>query len=587
MQTHKVNKSRSFKKDRWAWFIFLTVTILGGTSSWLSYHRRVLAPAKTYAAVQAPFSLAVLEFGRVTLNSDGVHFTAAQVEADLSLLRKQGYTPVTLAEVSDAYAKGKALPERSLLVTFDGGYLGTYECMHPVLSRLKFPAVMFLETAAQARRDAVFLFWDRLQVMLDSGIWEVGVHGNLGLPAPAAGIDPGQACFEHSRTMLETNLHGAHVQAYANLAGRTPAIDPKAPYTGPVARLAFRTDIFGVNGPQEDPLRLNRLRVQPEWTPAQLLARLDSALQAPVADGTPLEALAKWIPDQKGDLHGPNGIVLEGMRRHDVWLSGSRWLTDWELNTRMKIEAGEFWIVQEMAYGDRHWRFGGKQQMYYFQDRMPGSAPTTLNRMPQTASIYGWHDFRVIRRGPGLWVECDGKPLNQLPFQLPGGWTGNIGIIGAPVAGWGKMEVQDARVKAIPYRVLQVSADPPPAEVQSLTQQVATTAALSPKWQLRQNGQLLSRTLNHDLFEMLARRYAWDILPEVELQASDTPQSDEWLKPLAQEAKRSGWNGLTLNLHNLDEKGQAAWMAAAPSLLQELKSLGMRVVMTPRSGDGK
>ena len=73
-----------------------------------------------------------------------------------------------------------------MLVSFDEGYLATYESADPVLRELRWPAVMFLRTDRQENRDVSFLFWDRLRRMSQSGLWEIA----SGDPAKQDARDP-------------------------------------------------------------------------------------------------------------------------------------------------------------------------------------------------------------------------------------------------------------------------------------------------------------------------------------------------------------------------------------------------------------
>jgi peptidoglycan/xylan/chitin deacetylase (PgdA/CDA1 family) len=564
--------SRSFQRDRWAWLLFLTLSIGGGGLSWLWFHRRVL-PIPAPATIAAkPFKLAVLEYGRILPKPDGNGLEAQRVEAQIILLRAHGFTPVSATQVVAAYQSGRALPERSVLLTFDGGYLCTYFAMHPVLERLKCPAVMLVETGCQARRDPAFVYWDRLQLMVDSGLWEIGTHGQIGSSAS------GQESFASSRSAIETHIRHAHVSIYSNLSQRTPPLAVAPSQAGPA--LAFQTDLFGINAPSDDPLHLKRVAVDSGWSAEKLVQRLEWAVAAPAQVGTTADELARWIPSGKEPI--PSGTtILEGKRRSEVWLSGSRWANDWVLEARIRPVSGEFWFVQEESFGGRHWRFGGKQDTLYFQDRQPQAPPVTLVRMPRAALVYGWHDYRIIRRGAGLWVECDGKPLSEFPFVLPFSQTGNIGIVAAPDGASCRLEIAEARLKPIPYSVMAVNPDPSAAEIETLKRSAQTVAALSPQWAVRRDGRQELKPVNQDLFQMLRRKYAWDILPEIKLEGHEDPASTAWLMDLTKRASEVGWNGIRLDLSALSQADQLAWSNHASRLASELRKQNLRLAITP------
>jgi len=54
---------------------------------------------------------------------------------------------VSLAEFAEHFANGRALPPRSVVLTFDDGYTDFFHEAAPVLRRLSFPATVFLPTA--------------------------------------------------------------------------------------------------------------------------------------------------------------------------------------------------------------------------------------------------------------------------------------------------------------------------------------------------------------------------------------------------------------------------------------------------------
>nr|WP_320131238.1 polysaccharide deacetylase family protein [uncultured Holophaga sp.] len=582
------NKSRSFRADRWSWFIFLTLLFVGGPATYAWFHRRVRRETSVTHPIQTPFRLAILEYGRLAPPGKQPAISGAQLEQQLRLLRSRGFTPVSASQVAEAYAHGGFLPPRSILLTFDGGYLSSYEEAHPVLARLQWPALMMLDTGRQEHRDPNFLYWDRLQLMLDSGIWELGTHGHRPLAkngSPLAPLATGEAAFSVSREIIESQLRKASVFAFAHLASLAPDLQALASPASPGRpTLAFRTDLFGVNGPDDPPLHLNRLEVEPNWSAGTLLERVEQAMAAPAPAHTSTRAAwDHWIPDAKAGralpAQVPAGLLLEGRQRSDVWLAGSRWASGWVMQTRFRLESGEFWVAQEESYGGRHWRFGGKAGVLYLQDRTPGMPPTTLARFPYPQLTHGWHELRITRRGPGLWIEMDAVPVAPSPCLLPERYNGHVGIISAPEGGSpAHLEIASVQWTDLPYRVAPISPDPGPGAIQILSEQASCTAALSPVWITRSAGHLEEAPLNQDLFRMLQRRLALDILPQIRLMDVDHPEDAAWLATLAQRAAKAGWSGVCLNLSALQVRERGRWEQAARKIEQNTKSQGIRII---------
>jgi peptidoglycan/xylan/chitin deacetylase (PgdA/CDA1 family) len=103
---------------------------------------------------------------------------------------RRHYSIVSLAQVLDARAGGRALPERPLLVTFDDGWSDTEEFALPLLRGEGIPAVIFVAGGAIGRAEA---FWQeqlvhawragRLDAARAGALW----RGAGGGPLPAFG----------------------------------------------------------------------------------------------------------------------------------------------------------------------------------------------------------------------------------------------------------------------------------------------------------------------------------------------------------------------------------------------------------------
>lgn len=98
-------------------------------------------------------------------------------ENHMDLLKKEGYTPVTLEEARLFYWGAKEIPGKPILITFDDGYEGVYKYALPILEHYKFPATLFLvvgHVGAEARLK--HLTWEECTKLKDSGLFEFGSH---------------------------------------------------------------------------------------------------------------------------------------------------------------------------------------------------------------------------------------------------------------------------------------------------------------------------------------------------------------------------------------------------------------------------
>lgn len=62
----------------------------------------------------------------------------------LDFLADNGYTPVSFDELISFVNEGAALPEKPVCITFDDGYLSTYEVAYPILGEYGWPATVFV-----------------------------------------------------------------------------------------------------------------------------------------------------------------------------------------------------------------------------------------------------------------------------------------------------------------------------------------------------------------------------------------------------------------------------------------------------------
>lgn len=104
----------------------------------------------------------------------------------LSFLRTQGYTPITVSQLVEATTGGpKGLPERPVVMTFDDGFADFYTAAWPLLKKHDFVATLFLTTdyigktsrwlVAEGEGDRPMLSWEQVRELNRNGV-ECGAH---------------------------------------------------------------------------------------------------------------------------------------------------------------------------------------------------------------------------------------------------------------------------------------------------------------------------------------------------------------------------------------------------------------------------
>jgi peptidoglycan/xylan/chitin deacetylase (PgdA/CDA1 family) len=102
-------------------------------------------------------ALPVLMYHHVTPNAGLVTVSPATFRAQMAWLARHGYRGITCRDL-EKFLDGEPLPKKSVLITFDDGYLDNYVYAHPVLQKLGLHGVIFLVTGwigeSQPRRHA-------------------------------------------------------------------------------------------------------------------------------------------------------------------------------------------------------------------------------------------------------------------------------------------------------------------------------------------------------------------------------------------------------------------------------------------------
>lgn len=88
--------------------------------------------------------LPVLLYHHIVEQDDGSgSVTVLEFEAQMSMLKNQGYTPISLEQLIAFAEEGTDLPEAPIIITFDDGYHSNYEHAFPILKNNGYPAAIF------------------------------------------------------------------------------------------------------------------------------------------------------------------------------------------------------------------------------------------------------------------------------------------------------------------------------------------------------------------------------------------------------------------------------------------------------------
>ena len=172
------------------------------------------------------FTVPVLIYHHINPNSgDIVTVTPEIFDAQMTFLARSGFTTISVDDLTRALCREQELDNKSVVLTFDDGWLDNYQFAIPVLKRLKFQAAFFIITdrvdassngrikrfsdtplheAAKACIQSgdsarVVLDWDLIRSMEEEGLFRFYSH-----------TVSHHKCAELSRTELLNELLGFH-----------------------------------------------------------------------------------------------------------------------------------------------------------------------------------------------------------------------------------------------------------------------------------------------------------------------------------------------------------------------------------------
>lgn len=107
-----------------------------------------------------------------------------EFESDLKYFKSEGYTPVVMSDLIDFVYKGKPLPPKPIVITFDDGYYNNYVFAYPLLRKYNVKAVLSVigkntDDFTRYPSDNInyaHMTWSQLKELQESGFFEMQNH---------------------------------------------------------------------------------------------------------------------------------------------------------------------------------------------------------------------------------------------------------------------------------------------------------------------------------------------------------------------------------------------------------------------------
>lgn len=213
-------------------------------------------------------------------------------EQQLLWLKRRGYRSLTSDEFA-GHLKGQPVPAKSVLITFDDGYLDNWVYAYPLLKKYGYTAIIFLVTSwindgplrhylgqgelpetpshrecedriSQGRSDEVILRWSEIKAMQEDGVFEFHSHTHT-----HTRWDQSTPTEKNERMAQELALSRASLQEHLGSVSEHfcwPQGYFDADYTRLAQEAGFRylytTKAFGQNRAGTDPAHIYRFAVR-------------------------------------------------------------------------------------------------------------------------------------------------------------------------------------------------------------------------------------------------------------------------------------------------------------------------------------
>ncbi|MGG7178858.1 polysaccharide deacetylase family protein [Clostridium paraputrificum] len=191
-----------------------------------------------------------------------------KLREQLLFIKNSGYTTLTMAELNDYILNDKAIPEKSIVVTFDDGYMDNYTNAFPILKELDMKATVFVIT--NGIDDGYYMSSAQLKEMSDYGL-DIESHTYNHLHLNQLTYEKQLEELKTSKEKLEA-ITGKTVISVAYPFGDLNEDSKKAVKEAGYS-LAFTTDL-GYADKDDDPITLDRIYVSSTYTMDQFKNRL-------------------------------------------------------------------------------------------------------------------------------------------------------------------------------------------------------------------------------------------------------------------------------------------------------------------------
>lgn len=397
-----------------------------------------------------------ISYAGVTRDDSAVYPSSQTLIEHLNVLKEAGFNTITTADALAFMEHRAPLPDKALLILFEGARKETMIRAHPALRRQGMQATLCIPTESLESWDESRLKERDVRKISRMPQWSLAAMGNDAVNPIVVSETEVTDHFLSTRKWLPklkrvendsefrqrisddydfsasllAKLNGSPVPAYVYPFaddGRRVGADPQAAainYTCVTSRysMAFVSAMNPYNPPGRNRYALSRLRVNGDWTAGQLLAALNQAqpLSAPVGG---VEGAKQWT-FLNGARVAQQALVLDS--EDAGWLKGSELWTDVEIQADLALAHGATvaCYARFLRPSDCVRLSIGSQGIRLQESR--AGIPVTLATAPAPTGQV----MRLVWRIKGIrsWLSLDGVPVfGPVPLGEPRP-SGSIGF---------------------------------------------------------------------------------------------------------------------------------------------------------------
>lgn len=195
----------------------------------------------------------------------------AAFDAQMAYLKANGYQTISLADLADCLTRGRVLPPKAVVLTFDDGYNDNYTLAMPILLRYGFSGTFFVITDSVG--SAGYVSWPDVESMSRQGM-VIQPHGRTHADLAVSSASDVRWQVTGSRAAIEEKV-GQPAQFFCYPSGRytaqTIASLQASGYIGAV------TTTYGATQTKSGLFELSRVRIRGGDSIEQFVLKLTTA----------------------------------------------------------------------------------------------------------------------------------------------------------------------------------------------------------------------------------------------------------------------------------------------------------------------